>query len=314
MKCQLCGMELLRVTHGHLKKYHNGMTTDEYRAKFGSTISPELSLKISNIQKGKKTGNDNPAKRSEVRQKIANSVKALWTGGEYQNRINGMLGKTKENSTQWKPENHTPLFLAENDYVRFLSNFQDVNFCFRCGREDIKINIHHIDENHVNFLPSNLEPLCVPCHMSYHYEKLKGQFIKIVRRFSFAAAHFLPNYNGKCQNLHGHEWVFDVAVKKRIDLQTGMVMDFGNLKDQVNQYIVSELDHSCLNDKILNPTAENLLIWIWEKLMFNGLLKGIDEISIWEAPNSCATINCQGMLSIFSQNIEQYLKTYKKRT
>ena len=50
--------------------------------------------------------------------------------------------------------------------------------------------------------------------------------------------------------------------------------------------------------------------WFSSFLLFNGLLKGISQISLWEAPNSCAIIDCKGMLSVFVSNIEDYLLKY----
>jgi 6-pyruvoyltetrahydropterin/6-carboxytetrahydropterin synthase len=134
--------------------------------------------------------------------------------------------------------------------------------------------------------------------MSYHYRHSKKPYVKIGKYFTFAAAHELPDHKGLCKYTHGHEWKVGIQIKKRINRKTGMVMDFSDLKQIVNDHVISVLDHSFLNETIYNPTAENLLIWIWERLMFDGLLKGIHEIELWESSDSVATINEEGMRSV----------------
>lgn len=304
--CALCGEKFKSITQTHLKNKH-GISTTEYRNKYGKLSSDRLSKILSKCQTGKKTGDSNPARRKEVRDKISKSLKNSWGRGDYIHRLNGMIGMVRELHHGFKPEVHTPAYLAERDYVKFLSKFEDVTKCCRCGRSDIKINVHHIDENHKNFMISNLEPLCVPCHLSFHYSRSKEPFVRIGKIFKIDAAHFLPNYEGKCNNLHGHQWKLEVCLMKRIDKTTRMVMDFSDLKTIVNDTVVSQLDHSCINDKIENPTAENILIWCWEKLMFEGFLKGIEKITIWETDDSYASLDKKGMLSIFSSKVEGYL-------
>lgn len=274
--------------------------------RFLTNRRKELKINGRKVVGKKRLGNGNPAKDKNVRKKISNTVKQQWEDGAYDNRVNGMAGKFRDLAPNWVEEMHTPLYLAEHEYKEFLAQFQDITICARCGKKK-KINIHHIDENHDNFLPSNLEPLCVPCHTSYHYKLQRLPFITIGKTFSFAGAHFLPEHKGLCQHLHGHEWKIKVEVCKRINTKTGMVLDFGDLKSIVNENIILQLDHSLLNDTIPNPTAENLLVWVWERLMFFGLLKGIKAITIWETEDSSATLDVDGMLSIFKNNIEDYI-------
>lgn len=312
VKCEVCGEIFKAITHKHLKKHD--MTVGEYLKKFNlvqaQLTSRETSSKLSNSLKGKKVGDANPAKRPEVRKAISSSLKKAWTQGLYDYRINAMIGLMGKEHHGYKPEVHTPTYLGEKEFKQFLSIFQPVDRCTRCGRSGRTINVHHIDEDHQNFLISNLEPLCVPCHMTFHYASRKQPFISIVKEFSFASAHFLPNYDGKCANLHGHEWRVEIEIRKRIDPDSGMVIDFSTLKKIVNEGIVDILDHQLLNDYIENPTAENLLVMIWEVLMFNSLLKGISRIQIWESRDSYAFITTKDMLSIFKENIEDYMSQY----
>ena len=96
--------------------------------------------------------------------------------------------------------------------------------------------------------------------------------ISVCKRFSFAYAHRLPEHNGLCKNLHGHNAVLEVEIYGKINAKTGMVADFKQLKDLVNLRIINILDHAYLNDIVAKdfpshcPTAENLIIWIVKEL------------------------------------------------
>lgn len=73
----------------------------------------------------------------------------------------------------------------------------------------------------------------------------------------FDAAHYLPNYAGKCSNMHGHTWRVEVEVTGEKDSITGFVMDLTLLKKIASQAIES-FDHQQLNQFISMPTCENL--------------------------------------------------------
>lgn len=312
VKCKICGAQFKWITHTHLRKH--GVSLEEYRLRYGNEamISQEIRDSFSKIHKGKKMGSQNPAYRKEVRGQISNTVKERWEEGAYESRINGMSGKYGKLSPRYEPEKHTPTLLARNEYVNFLSEFQDVSTCSRCGETKHKMNIHHIDEDHDNFLISNLEPLCVPCHCAFHYKREKRPFISIGKTVYIDAAHYLPDYEGACANCHGHRWQLDVELQKRIDPSTGMVVDFGDLKELITIYVLNALDHNLINNMIANPTGENMVVWIWERLMFDALLKGINKISLWETETSKIELDKKGMLSIFTANIEDYLSEHKK--
>src|SRR5512136_1258104 len=84
--------------------------------------------------------------------------------------------------------------------------------------------------------------------------------------FSFAAAHRLPRYEGPCFRLHGHNYRFQVSLEGEVDPRTGMITDFGVVKDVVTEEVLVRADHRNLNDVLENPTAENIARWIWEVL------------------------------------------------
>src|ERR1700682_3873034 len=78
---------------------------------------------------------------------------------------------------------------------------------------------------------------------------------------TFAAAHNLRNYHGKCEDLHGHNYKVRVVVAgKELDA-AGVLYDFVHLK-QVIQSVIGSLDHKYLNElapfDTLNPSAENM--------------------------------------------------------
>jgi 6-pyruvoyltetrahydropterin/6-carboxytetrahydropterin synthase len=106
----------------------------------------------------------------------------------------------------------------------------------------------------------------------------------------FSAAHYLRGYRGKCEDLHGHNWKVEVVVEARKLDKTGMVMDFKDLKMELNR-ILEKLDHKCLNEvayfKKFNPTSENIAQYIYKNLKL--AVPHLKSITVWESHNSCAS-------------------------
>lgn len=105
----------------------------------------------------------------------------------------------------------------------------------------------------------------------------------------FSAAHFLKDYNGKCEALHGHNYKVFVSVKKERLNGGGMVMDFGQLK-KVLRGVTDLLDHKCLNDiKDFdnNPSAERIARYIYEKVKAQGV-EGLFYVDVYETDSSRA--------------------------
>jgi len=99
---------------------------------------------------------------------------------------------------------------------------------------------------------------------------------------TISAAHHLPNYKGKCATKHGHNWKVEVLAEGEVDKKTGMVVDFSELKA-----IVNELDHTNLNKKIRNPTAENIVKYLLHR--FAKKYPNIFfDIKVWESDKSWA--------------------------
>ncbi|OGJ44115.1 6-carboxytetrahydropterin synthase QueD [Candidatus Peregrinibacteria bacterium RIFOXYA12_FULL_33_12] len=95
----------------------------------------------------------------------------------------------------------------------------------------------------------------------------------VTKEFKFSAAHFLTQYHGQCEYLHGHNYRLQVTIQGP-KFKNGMVVDFGILKKVVKEKVIDKLDHKNLNDFLKNPSAENIAVWIWGKLKdFGNLLK-----------------------------------------
>jgi len=94
----------------------------------------------------------------------------------------------------------------------------------------------------------------------------------------FAAAHFLRDYHGKCENLHGHNYKVYVHVQgKKLD-EGGMLLDFTVLKKALKE-VLSAIDHTNLNDiKEFNdnPSAERIAMFIYKNLLKVLLKEGLD--------------------------------------
>jgi 6-pyruvoyltetrahydropterin/6-carboxytetrahydropterin synthase len=115
--------------------------------------------------------------------------------------------------------------------------------------------------------------------------------VQIRKSFTFEAAHVLPHHPGKCARLHGHSYRLDVALEGSLQASgpaTGMVEDFEVVSRVVKAAVINELDHRSLNELLDNPTAENILVWIWSRLAQE--LPQLDELTLWETPRACAVM------------------------
>lgn len=127
---------------------------------------------------------------------------------------------------------------------------------------------------------------------------------------AFDSAHFLTDYYGRCENLHGHRWRVVVSIEQE-ELETSgtmrdMVLDFGVFKRSVRA-LAKELDHSFLVEEgslasatvaaleaegftltmlPFRTTAENLARWFFDRLSDEGL--PVSQVECYETPNNCA--------------------------
>jgi len=113
---------------------------------------------------------------------------------------------------------------------------------------------------------------------------------------TFAAAHNLRDYYGKCEDLHGHNYKVRVVVEGPQLDSTGLLYDFVHLK-QVIQGVVQSLDHKYLNElapfDTLNPSAENIARHIYDEtakhLRQSPNAARVSGVTIWETDASAAT-------------------------
>lgn len=107
---------------------------------------------------------------------------------------------------------------------------------------------------------------------------------------SFSAAHRLLNYNGVCENQHGHNWKVQVFVLGGHLDDSGILIDFGILKQHLHD-VLSELDHEDLNElkafKNESPSSELIARHIYRSL--KEKIKGISKVSVWETEDAKAT-------------------------
>ena len=111
---------------------------------------------------------------------------------------------------------------------------------------------------------------------------------------TFAAAHQLRGYDGKCENLHGHNWKVQVHVIAESLNDIDIAIDFHDLKRMANE-IVAPLDHSYLNDKFpfteKNPSSENIARFVYDgmKKKVNDEYVRLTAVTVWESENASAT-------------------------
>ncbi len=140
----------------------------------------------------------------------------------------------------------------------------------------------------------------------------------ITTRLEFDAGHRIPNHKSQCRNLHGHRYAIEITLSGDIITQentseTGMVMDFSDVKAIAKKAVVNLWDHAFLvyqhDTSVLNflntlpnhktvifptvPTAENMALEAFRILKaqyadtFGNHLK-LEKVRLYETPNNWA--------------------------
>ncbi|CRK94134.1 CLUMA_CG007654, isoform A [Clunio marinus] len=131
--------------------------------------------------------------------------------------------------------------------------------------------------------------------------------VTITRKESFSSAHRLHskslsdeenrNIFGKCNSLngHGHNYTAEVSVRGPIDRENGMVMNLTELKQLMNDCIMTTMDHKNIDMdvpyfKTIPSTAENIAVFIWDSLSAR-LPKPelLFEVKLWETDKNYVT-------------------------
>jgi 6-pyruvoyltetrahydropterin/6-carboxytetrahydropterin synthase len=130
--------------------------------------------------------------------------------------------------------------------------------------------------------------------------------VSISRKAHFNAAHRLYRKDwsdeqnqaifGKCNNpnYHGHNYDLIVSVIGEIDPETGFVMDVKLLADIIKEDIENAFDHKNLNLDCpefadLNPTAENIVVVIWNKIRKRIKAENDLEVVLYETERNFVT-------------------------
>ena len=131
----------------------------------------------------------------------------------------------------------------------------------------------------------------------------------ITKMFTFDSAHRLfnpklsdeenKNIFGKCFNLHGHTYKLNVSVDGKVNSETGMIINFVDLKRIVTETVLDVLDHKYLNElsefEGMITTCENMIIWIWFTLYKE--LPCLSRLELYETPTSFATLKSDEILA-----------------
>jgi 6-pyruvoyltetrahydropterin/6-carboxytetrahydropterin synthase len=130
--------------------------------------------------------------------------------------------------------------------------------------------------------------------------------VTVSRKAHFNAAHRLYRKDwsdeqnqrvfGKCNNpnFHGHNYELIVSVTGNINPETGYVVDIKDLADIIFEEIEAKFDHKNLNLDVpefenLNPTAENIVVVIWNKIRKRIASENDLEVTLYETPRNFVT-------------------------
>ena len=114
---------------------------------------------------------------------------------------------------------------------------------------------------------------------------------EVTIRKSFSAAHILKDIGGKCEDLHGHNFIVEVTVKGDALNEEDILIDFRDLKRWTNE-ILEALDHKYLNEievfKGMNPSSERIARYIHDRLADKVKTMGLNiaRVTVWESENA----------------------------
>lgn len=111
----------------------------------------------------------------------------------------------------------------------------------------------------------------------------------------FAAAHYLRDYPGNCEHLHGHNWIVRAFVRAEKLNEIHVGIDFRDLKKALDS-VLEELDHTNINDhpafQDRNPSSENIAYFIYHSLKERlQHIEGVEvaKVTVCETPKTGVT-------------------------
>ena len=110
----------------------------------------------------------------------------------------------------------------------------------------------------------------------------------------YDSAHFLRSYKGKCENLHGHRYVVEIALGTEQLDAGGLAFDFVDIKRHLRE-LTDHLDHKNLNDLFpfteIEPSAENQAKYIFDQMkerLPGAMGAALLYTKVWETPTQYA--------------------------
>ena len=107
----------------------------------------------------------------------------------------------------------------------------------------------------------------------------------------FDAAHLIRDYNGKCENTHGHRFKVVIRLETEKLQQNGLACDFALIKRLLRETL-TRYDHVFLNEMApfdrIEPSCENIASTLYDELLpnFTDLPVALTSIEVWESPTT----------------------------
>ena len=137
-----------------------------------------------------------------------------------------------------------------------------------------------------------------------------------MRQVKFCAGHRLLNHEGKCANLHGHNYMVEFHITSNEIDALGRVVDFSVVNKLFKGWIDENWDHGfilweddkCAIDAITqvqphrlyllpyNPTAENMAIYLMKEISpqliqkIEGYDLRVSKVVVWETEHAFAEV------------------------
>jgi 6-pyruvoyltetrahydropterin/6-carboxytetrahydropterin synthase len=121
-----------------------------------------------------------------------------------------------------------------------------------------------------------------------------GPLYEVTIKQSFSAAHMLNEIGGRCEKLHGHNFVVEISICSNVLSVEGILIDFRILKQWADE-ILKDFDHKYLNDisyfKDTSPSSENVAKYIYDRISEKVKESSLDvsRVTVWESEDARAS-------------------------